>query len=96
MSEPFTLKVPAEGRYRVIGPEVAGRYVELLGGSDADRQALMALLTDALADIAEATDGSCDLTFAPTEAGVEVTVRCGARTAVVRHVLHHARPGSVR
>jgi len=95
MSEPFTLKVPADGRYRVIGPEVGGRFVDLLGGNAADRDALVAQLTEALTEVAEA-DATCDLSFAPTPSGVEVTIRCGARSSVVRQALHLTRPGSVR
>jgi hypothetical protein len=45
----FALDVPVDPRYRVLGPEVAGRYVEVLGGSESDRKAFAAAVAEAMA-----------------------------------------------
>ena len=93
MSDAFTLRVPADARFRALGPEVASRYIELLGGSEADRQTLAAAVAGALTDLAAAapTGAACDVAFAASGAGVEVTVRCGARSSVVRQALTAAK-----
>jgi len=93
MSDAFTLRVPADARFRTLGPEVASRYVEIVGGSEADRQTLAAAVAGALTDLtASAPVGaSCDVAVTASGAGVEVTVRCGARSSVVRQALTAAR-----
>ena len=93
MSESLLLTVPADPRYRVLGPEVAGKYVELVGGSEADGQALAGAVSNALAEIADQSEpGShLDLTFRGQPGGIEVTVCCGSRTLVVTHPLPAAR-----
>ena len=104
MSDPFTLQVPADTRYRIIGPEVAARYVEVLGGTAADGQAVATLVTETLASLvdgdrvgrAEADTRVCDLSFTPGTDGVEIAVRCGARSKVVQYPLHPVRPGTAR
>lgn len=85
----FALHVPVDPRYRVLGPEVAGRYVDVLGGSAPDRQALSAAVTDALADIARGApaDGQIAMQFRTGAAGIEIECRCHGRASVVRHAL---------
>ena len=48
MSDPFRLTVPADSRFRALVPEVASRYVEVLGGSAAEGATLAAAVTAAL------------------------------------------------
>ena len=102
MSDPFTLQVPADSRYRVIGPEVAARYVEVLGGTAADRQAVATLVTDALAALLAEGHSSprdtavCDLAFRAGADGVEIAVTCGAESRLVQYPLQPARPGTTR
>ena len=85
----FALHVPVDPRYRVLGPEVAGRYVDVLGGSDADKQAFSAAVTDAMATVSRgaADDGQIDMRFKTDAAGIEVECRCAGRSSVVRHAL---------
>jgi hypothetical protein len=100
MSDPFTLQVPADSRYRVIGPEVAARFVEVLGGTAGDRQAVATLVTDALAALLGEGDqtsrGVCDLAFTPGADGLEIAVTCGAGSRLVQYPLQPARPGTAR
>ncbi|HEX5216002.1 MAG TPA: hypothetical protein VFV98_11100 [Vicinamibacterales bacterium] len=85
----FALDLPVDPRYRVLGPEVAGRYVEVLGGSESDRKAFAAAVAEAMATVAHgaAADGQIDLKFKTEAAGIEVECRCDGRSSVVRHAL---------
>ena len=89
MSLPITLQLPADPRYRVLAPEIASRYAELVGGTKSDGQALAATLTEALDRLASegSADATFDVQFQPAAAGVDITVRCEGRTTVVRHAL---------
>ena len=89
MSEPFSLTVPADPRYRGLGREVASKYVEMSGGSEADAAAFAEAVVDALNALAHgATNGAqIALQFRPTSSEIEVQLACGARTSVVRHRL---------
>jgi hypothetical protein len=89
MPEPVRLTVPVDDRYRVLGPEVASKYAELVGGTAADGASLAAALTEAV-DKLLAASGSADgieLAFEPGPDGVEISLTCGAQSAVVRHPL---------
>jgi hypothetical protein len=89
MSEPFKLTVPADPRYRALGAEVAGKYVEVAGGSEADATALAGALSEAMTDVVDGAANGADveLAFQPTSEGLEVQLACGARTSVFRHRL---------
>jgi hypothetical protein len=93
MFDAFTLRVPADARFRTLAPEVASRYVEIVGGSEADRQTLAAALAGALTDLAASAPAgaSCDFAVSASGTGVEVTVRCGTRSSVVRQALTAAQ-----
>ena len=85
----FALDVPVDPRYRVLGPEVAGRYVEVLGGGESDRKAFAAAVAEAMATVAHGAppDGQIDLRFKTEASGIEVECRCDGRSSVVRHAL---------
>jgi xanthine/CO dehydrogenase XdhC/CoxF family maturation factor len=89
MSDPLTLTVPADTRYRVLGPEIAAKYVELVGGTAADGQALADAVAQALTDLAAqgGPDAHVDLTLRGHPASIEVTVCCGSHTLVVTRPL---------
>jgi hypothetical protein len=92
MSDPFSLRVPVDPVYRVLAPEVTGRYVDLLGGGRADREALVSSVTEAIDALVGSTyAGHVDLVFTPTSDGVQVTLRCDGRSSVVRHALVAAK-----
>ena len=89
MPQPFELEVPADERYRVLAPEVAGKYIEVLGGSAADAQAL----SDALVTAMHKVNGHGDvmrLQFKLMTGGVHVTVRCGDESTVIEHRIKKA------
>jgi len=89
MPEAFTMTVSVDERYRVLAPEVAGKYASLLGGTDADGEALAAALADAVARLVDDADATevIDLEFRPDGNGVEVHLTCGDRSTVVSHTL---------
>lgn len=85
MPQPFELEVPADERYRGLAPEVAGKYVEVLGGSAADAKALADALVAAMGKVANGHADVLRLQFELKTGGVHVTVRCGEQSAVVEH-----------
>jgi len=89
MTGSLKVSVPIDARYRALATELAGKFVELIGGSPTDAQALSHALSGAVDSIAPASDAEqhVDLTFHAGAGGVEVTVRCGARSTVVKQPL---------
>ncbi|HET9373087.1 MAG TPA: hypothetical protein VFO19_22650 [Vicinamibacterales bacterium] len=88
MADAFTMSVPTDARYRVLASEIAGKFVELVGGTSADGAALGSTVGEAL-DRA-ATESPADdvvLEFRADADGVGVTVRHAGRSAVVTHPL---------
>ena len=85
MPEPFTLTVPVDARYRMLAPDVAGKYAELNGGTEADAAAFAEALSEAITELAGADDGEVALKFRPTSEGIDVHLACGGRTSVLRH-----------
>jgi hypothetical protein len=85
MPQPFELEVPADERYRVLAPAVAGKYVEVLGGSAADAQGLSDALVAAMHKVANGHGDVVRLQFELKTGGVHVTVRCGDQSTVVEH-----------
>ena len=74
---------------RAMAADVAGRYVEMAGGTAADAASLGGSLTAALRDAsAGAPDGATiDVAFAPNGTGIEVTVSRGDFRSVIRQPL---------
>src|SRR5688572_29213594 len=69
MTDPVTLLLPADARFRSLAPDVGGRYVVAAGGSEADA----AVVVDALkATMDSLTAGAAD------DAGVELNFRTPA------------------
>jgi len=89
MTGSVKVSVPIEARYRALATDLAGKFVELIGGSPTDAQALTDALSSAVESIAPATETGThvDLTFHAAAGGVEVDVRCGARATVVKQPL---------
>ena len=88
MSVPFNFHVPADARYRVLAPALAAKYTELAGGTAADAAALETALTEAMDSLdASASDADFDLSFRIAAHDVEVTVRHGGGSTIVRHAI---------
>ncbi len=85
MSEPVTLLVPVDERYRELAPELARKYMEIAGGSVTDAGALAAAVRAALAELTAAAgaEGEVQLAFRVEAQGVEIHVRCGGRSSIV-------------
>jgi hypothetical protein len=89
MSDPVNLIVPADERFRALGPEAGGKYVVAAGGTESDAGAMVDALkaaVDAVTAGASLTDGvECD--FRSPAGVVEVTVRCHGKSSVVTQAL---------
>jgi hypothetical protein len=90
MPQPFELEVPADERYRVLAPEVAGKYVEVLGGSAKDAQGLSDALVAAMRQVVDGHGDVVRLHFELKPGSVHVTVRCGDQSAIVDHKIKKA------
>jgi hypothetical protein len=96
MTDPVTLVLPADARFRGLAPDVGGRYVVAAGGSEADAGVVAEALKTAIDSLTAgaADDAGVELNFrtpagpngAP-EAGIEITVKCDGKSAVVTHPL---------
>jgi len=92
MSSEFTLRVPADPRFRGLANDVVGRYVDLAGIAETDRDVLAMALAAALDGLGAGPADAIDLTCTAKPAGFDITVRCGGQSAVV----HHPQPTAKR
>ena len=86
MLSSFHLSVPADARYRVLAPEVAGKYASLAGCSEAEATAVLAEVERAAAELAGRGDDIA-LVFAADPGELRVTLTCGSHTTTVRRSL---------
>ena len=77
MSEPFTLVVPTDPRFRAIAADVAARFAEISGGAAAGVQAAVSAAVDKMAD--DQTVSEMRLTFRSADSQVHVELSCGGR-----------------
>lgn len=94
MSDTVNLLVPADGRFRAIGPELAGKFCVAQGGSEADGASLSAAVTKAVSDIAGPSAGDVSLDFRADAGQVEVTITCDGRSSVVTQAVPTPRGAS--
>ena len=96
MTDPVTLLLPADARFRELAPDVGGRYVVAAGGSEADASVVAEAVKTAIGTLAAgaADDAGVELKFrtpAGPEGGIEVTVECAGKSSVVTHPLPAAK-----
>ena len=86
MPDSFQLTVPADSRFRSLVPDLASRYVEIIGGSPADATALASQLTDALHELIREVGDTETITFdfRPDEGAVEVMLAHDGHVRTVR------------
>lgn len=78
--------VPADPRYRVLGPEVAAKYAALAGCSEIDVQGVLADVDHAAAEVA--ADGeNIHMALGVADDGLLITMTCGSKHAEVRRTL---------
>ena len=89
MPDPFRLTVAADSRFRALVPEVASRYVEVIGGAASDAQAVGAEVKAAVDQLGgEAGDtAAIELAFRSTSGGVEVELTHAGRSQTVTRPL---------
>ncbi len=89
MSDPVTLLVPVEAAYRVLGPELARKYLEIVGGSESDAHALAESLTAALPDLTQgaAAEAGVALALSVERGVVHVRMSCGDCSTLVTQPL---------
>jgi hypothetical protein len=98
MTDPVSLVVPADARFKGLAPDVGGRYVVAAGGSEADAavvgeaiQAAIDSLTAGSADADVALDFRVPSGSNGSPEAIEVTVRCDGQSSVVTHPLPAAK-----
>jgi hypothetical protein len=92
MSSPaFTLQTSPGSAFRKLLPEVAGRYVEIMGGSTSECEALARTLAEQVETLAAGGDTMIEIACTPLAHGIDVTIRANGRTAVVHHPLTAAK-----
>jgi hypothetical protein len=92
MSAPaFTLQTSPDSRFRPLLAEVAGRYVELMGASAADCEALTRTLTEQVEAMAAGSHATIEISCTPLAHGIDVTIRANGQSAVVHHPLPAAK-----
>jgi hypothetical protein len=93
MSTRFSLQVPIDDRFRTLGPEIAAKFVEVLGGAAADGEALADAVAAAMTQVSAGHGPHADvhLAFESNAGGLQVTLQCAGHSTVVRHALAAAK-----
>jgi len=93
MPQPFSFSVPLDSQFRVLAPEVASKYAELLGGSQADADSVAAAVTAALDEFAAGStpESVVDMKFRREADGIHIDLRSGSRTSTLKHMLAAAK-----
>ena len=92
MTDPVSLVLPADARFKGLAPDVGGRYVVAAGGSEADATVVVGAIQAAIDTLtAGSPDADVSLDFQVPEGGIVVTVRCEGRSSVVTHPLPAAK-----
>jgi hypothetical protein len=86
MLSSFRFSVPADARYRVLAPEVAGKYAELAGCPEAEATAVLTEVDRAAASVARVGE-NISLVFNADGQELLVTLSCGMQSATVRRAL---------
>lgn len=87
MSDAFTLEVPADARFSEIAPAVAGRYVEIIGGTEADRDACETRVAAVVRELDPDPGASIEIRFTPGPQGLEISAVSAGKSRVVTHPL---------
>jgi hypothetical protein len=85
MADPFRLTVSSDSRFRGLVPEVASRYVEVLGGSAPDAEAVAQAVNQAISAVA---------TEHPDAGPIELSCRVNGGTVEVE-LAHDGRAQTV-
>jgi len=79
MPDAFSMLVPIAAPFRALAPELAGRYVELAGGSAEVAATLATAVTAAIDRLSSgaAPHSEVGLAFTPNAGGIHVDLSCG-------------------
>jgi hypothetical protein len=92
MADVFTLTVPLDARFRALVGEVAGRYLELAGGT-VDEGRLLAAEVAAAIDRLDADQSSSVAVVVQTDAsGLSITLQANGQSATVTHPVPAKKP----
>ena len=85
MSDPVTLLMPSEERFRQLAADVARKFIQIAGGSATDGTGLGGEVQAAIERLAADRGAGADveLGFKVAAAGIEIHLRCGTSSAVV-------------
>jgi hypothetical protein len=88
MADPFRLTISPDSRFRSLVPEVASRYVEVLGGSASDAEAVALAVNQAVGALSSPIDERpIELSFRLNNGAVEVELSHGGKTQTVTCLL---------
>ena len=89
MPDAVNLIVPADERFRGLGPELSGKYVVAAGGTEADAGSVVDAAQAAAATVMAGSNGAdgVEWDFRAPAGAVEVTVRCHGKSSVVTQAL---------
>ena len=88
MADPFRLTISPDSRFRSLVPDVASRYVEVLGGSASDAQAVALAVNQAIGTVGSPLDeNDIELSFRLNSGAVEVELTHGGKTQTVTCLL---------
>jgi hypothetical protein len=89
MPDAVNFLVPADERFRDLGPELSGKYVVAAGGTVADAGLMVDAAQAAVETVTAGVPGSegVEWDFRSPAGVVEVTVRCHGKSSVVTQAL---------
>jgi hypothetical protein len=85
MTDVFRLTVPYDARFRALIGEVAGRYLELAGGTADEARALAAEVSAAMDRLQAGEWSSIAAVVRQTAGDVSIRLQDGGRSATVIH-----------
>jgi hypothetical protein len=85
MTDVFTLTVSTDARFRGLIGEVAGRYLELAGGTADEGRALAAEVSAAVDRLQTGESSTVAATLRTTAGDVSIRLQEGTRSATVTH-----------
>jgi hypothetical protein len=93
MSSPaFTLHVPSQPPFRSLACDVVSRYIDLGGGTEAERSAFAATLATAIDALVGDSNADLELSCVAGSSGFEIRLRSGSQSSVVHHPLRTVKP----
>ena len=92
MTDAFTLTVPLDAPFRALAGEVAGRYLELAGGTVDEGRLLAAEVAAAIDRLGASVASSLAVVARMTAGDVSITLEADGQSATVTHPVPAKKP----